>query len=150
MKVLVAWCVAVLMGAAPSAQVSQAPALDRGELERLEQAWNQAHERGDAAALDELWAAELIVVVPGMPPMGKAESLKVWQSGRMKFEHYATSDLRINLFGDGAVVSGRLRRQRRVNGQLVADDWQFTKTYARRDGQWRVVAWHGSESPRER
>jgi hypothetical protein len=104
--------------------------------------------RGDAAALDELWAAELIVTVPAMPVMRKADSLAIWQSGRMKFERYATSELGVDVFGDAAVVTGRVQRQRRVGGQLAVDDWHFTKVYVRRDERWRVVAWHASESPK--
>jgi len=126
----------------------QALARDRAELERLERAWNEAHERGDAAALDALWAAELVVTVPGMPVMKKAESLAIWKSGRMKFQRYTTSDLEIRVFGDAAVVTGRVERERSVNGQPAADDWRFTKVYVRRAGQWRVVAWHASASPK--
>jgi hypothetical protein len=32
---------------------------DTGELERLEKVWNEAHERGDADALQALWADDL-------------------------------------------------------------------------------------------
>ena len=142
-------CVSVLAGSAHLGQTSQSlPPHDRAELERLETVWNEAHERGDADALDRLWADELVVTVPGMPAMGKGDSLAIWRSGRMKFARYETSDLRVTAFDDAAVVTGRLQRRRIVSGRQATDDWRFTKMYVRRHGGWRVVAWHASESPK--
>lgn len=64
----------------------------------------------------------------------------------MRFERYETSDLRIRVYGDAAVVTGRLQRRRSTGGTVVDDDWRFTKVYVRREGQWRVVAFHASEA----
>jgi ketosteroid isomerase-like protein len=133
-----------------SQAVSPAPsAADRVELERLERVWNEAHERGDAIALDAMWAPELTVTVPGMAVMHKADSLAIWQSGRMRFERYATSALEFRVLGDAAIVTGRVERARLVKDRRIADDWQFTKVYQRQNGRWRVVAWHASESPKQ-
>src|SRR5687768_12502155 len=130
--------------------VSQKPARetrqsrDIKELTRLESVWNEAHLRGDAAALDKLWAEDLFVTVPDMPVMNKEESLAIWKSGKMKFDIYRTSDIRIRVYGDSAVVTGQLVRIRDANSKEFEDDWRFTKVYVRRDGRWQVVAWHGS------
>jgi ketosteroid isomerase-like protein len=117
---------------------------DIKELTRLESVWNEAHLRGDAPALDKLWAEDLFVTVPDMPVMNKEESLAVWKSGKMKFDIYKTSDLRIRVYGDSAVVTGQLVRIRDAKSTEFEDDWRFTKVYVRRQGKWLVVAWHGS------
>jgi hypothetical protein len=85
---------------------------DTGELERLETVWNEAHERGDADALQALWADDLEINVPRMPVMTKTDALSFARSGRMKFSRYATSDIRVRVYGDTAVVSGRLQHPR--------------------------------------
>ena len=121
---------------------------DSRELERLEKVWNEAHERGDVATLDGLWADDLEVAVPKMPVMTKSQVLSFARSGRMKFLRYTTSDLRVRVYGDAAVVTGRVERTRVLNGQEMADDWRFTKTYIRQNQKWRVVAFHASESAR--
>lgn len=123
-------------------------AADRSELVRLETVWNEAHVRGDAETLDGLWSEQCVMTVPDMPVMTKAEAIGVWRSGRMKFQRYETSDIRIRVYGDAAVVTGRLRRARNANGRDVEDDWQFTKVYVRRAGTWQVVAWHASATAR--
>ena len=116
------------------------------ELTRLESVWNEAHEKGDAGALERLWADDLEVTVPRMPVMSKSEVLGFARSGRMKFQRYQTSDLKVRVYGDAAVVSGRLQRTRTLGDKTVSDDWRFTKLYVRREGRWQVVAFHASEA----
>lgn len=120
---------------------------DIRQLENLEQVWNHAHETGNADALDRLWADDLEVDVPRMAVMTKAEALGFARSGRMKFLSYTTTDIRIRLYGDTAVVSGRMKRTRTMNGNNVSDNWRFTKVYVKQEQQWRVVSFHASEAP---
>lgn len=108
------------------------------DLIHLEALWNAAHKTADAAALDRLWADDLEVDVPGMAPMTKVEALGFARTGRMRFDRYDTSQIKVRSYGDTAVVTGRL------NG---ADDWRFTKVYTRQACTWRVVSFHASESP---
>jgi len=124
---------------------AQSPS-DTKELQRLETIWNQAHMDGDAAALEALWSDDLEVAVPKMPVMGKRDVVAFAKSGRMKFQRYETSDLKVRVYGDAAVVTGKLQRTRTINGQQQDDNWRFTKMYVRQGGQWRVVAFHASEA----
>jgi hypothetical protein len=119
---------------------------DARELVRLESVWNEAHEKGDATVLEKLWADDLEVTVPRMPVMSKSEVLGFARSGRMKFQRYQTFDLKVRVYGDAAVVSGRLQRTRTLGDKMVNDDWRFTKFYVRREGRWQVVAFHASEA----
>lgn len=117
---------------------------DHQELARLEAVWNKAHLHGNADVLDRLWAEDLAVTVPNMQVMTKPEAMSVWRSGRLRFQRYETSDIRVRTYADAAIVTGRLHRTRIVNGREMQDDWRFTKVYVRQTGAWRVVAWHGS------
>jgi ketosteroid isomerase-like protein len=119
----------------------------RAEFVRLEESWNAAHRNGDAQALDRLWADDLEVDVPRMPSMSKTEVLAFARTGRMRFERYETSEIRVRTYGETAVVTGRLLRTRTVDGKQLSDDWRFTKVYARQAGAWRVVSFHASDSP---
>src|SRR5271155_3087628 len=104
---------------------------DVRELERLETVWNEAHEHGDADALAGLWADDMEIAVPKMPGLTESDALKFARSGRMKFLSYRTSDIHVRVYGDAAVVTGRLQRTCSMNGQEISDDWRFTKTYVR-------------------
>jgi hypothetical protein len=119
---------------------------ERGQLLRLEKVWNDAHLHGDTDVLDRLWADELVVTVPGMKVMGKAEVLAVARGGQVRFQRYATSDLSVAVFKEVAVVTGRVLRTRRIGQLGMKDDWRFTKVYVRNGDDWQVVAWHASPS----
>ena len=79
--------------------------------------------------------------------MKKGELIKFVDSGRMKFQRYETSGLNFRVYGQSAVVTGRLQRKREINGHTVEDDWFFTKVYQRTADGWRVVSFHASETP---
>ena len=147
MNVFLKSCLAILILAISVAETAwgkTSEAADIEELKRLEKIWNDAHLRGDIEAMDRLWASDLVVTAPDLPIMNKDESLGVWRGGRMKFDIYKTSDLRIKVYGDAAVVTGQLERIRDSKSKEFQDDWRFTKVYVRRGGRWQVVAWHGS------
>src|SRR5215470_5931118 len=103
---ILAW--SITTGTAQDAKKADANGAIQVELQRLEKVWNDAHLAGDTAALDALWADELVVTVPKMPLFNKAQSLAIWRTGRMNFKRYETSDLNIRAFGDTAVVTGAL------------------------------------------
>jgi len=118
---------------------------DVAALTKLETTWNEAHRRGDAATLQQLFADDLVVVVPGMRPLSKADSLAVMATGKMTFERYESSDLAVRVYGDTAVATGRLQRTRAMpDGAKREDDWRFTKVYLRSGGTWRVISFHAS------
>ena len=138
MQILLLLCMLVGWTQAP-------PKPETQELARLETIWNEAHRTGDAVALERLWADDLEVTVPRMPVISRSEAVAIVQSGRMHFERYETSDVKFRIYGDAAVVTGRLQRRRSMNGKQVDDDWRFTKVYVRQSGQWRVVSFHASD-----
>jgi ketosteroid isomerase-like protein len=133
----------VLSVASPAVPSQDADA----EFLRLEDAWNAAHRNGDAATLEKLWADDLQVDVPRMPSMSKSEALAFARTGRMRFDRYETSEIRVRIYGDTAVITGRLQRTRSMDGAQRNDDWRFTKVYTRLKGAWRVVSFHASDGP---
>jgi ketosteroid isomerase-like protein len=133
--------VAAMLQANPAQDV-----VDVSALTALESVWNQAHIRGDVQALERLWAADLVVVVPKMKPMSRAEAMKMTLSAGAWFDSYDSSDLRVRVYGDTGLVTGRLVRTRKMTGVSVEDVWLFTKVYVRAAGEWKVVAFHTSEA----
>ncbi len=123
----------------------QEPSAETREISRLEQAFNTAHLAGDADALDTLWADDAVITVPGMAVMGKPTAVGSLRSGRLKFTRYETTAVKIRVFDATAIVTGRLQRARKIEDRVFEDDWQFTKTYARRGEKWQVVAFHASD-----
>ena len=108
--VLPVWLVAVALLQVPA---GNAPAdADVTTLTRLETEWNAAHVRGDAAALEQLFGDDVVVLVPGMRVMTKADAVGMFTSGRIKFDRYETSETTFRVYDATAIVTGRLRRTR--------------------------------------
>ncbi|HSL20121.1 MAG TPA: nuclear transport factor 2 family protein [Vicinamibacterales bacterium] len=126
------------------------PGSAEAELLALESVWNEAHLRSDAAALEQLWANDLVVTVPRMAVLTRDDAVAMLRSGRIKFQRYESSGTRARVYGQTAIVMGKLERVRERNGQVAVDHWQFTKVYERQQGKWRVVAFHASEAPEQR
>lgn len=118
------------------------------ELLALETRWDAAHVYGDTATLFELWADDIIVIVPEMRPFSKDDLKKFWRTGRYNITRHETSDLTIRGYDNTAVVEGRLMREQSFSGRAQTSLWRFTKIYVKRDGKWRVVSYHASELPR--
>ena len=138
------WIALTVLTLVASQPAASKDAFDLKELYRLEDVWNTAHLKGDAETLDRLWSNDLIVTIAAMPVLTKADALAMVRSNRMPFTKYETSELSVKRLDGAAVVTGRLRRERTMNGKSITDDWRFTKVYAWSQGQWRVMAWHGS------
>ena len=119
------------------------------ELEHLEAEWDAAHVRGDASALEDLLGDDLVVTVPGMRVMTKADALGMFTSGRMKFDRYETSETTFRIYEATAIVTGRLRRTRVIAGATADDDWRFTKVYLRRVDRWQIVSFHASNTSQQ-
>ena len=144
MNALALIVVAIALVQAPAAQTS--PSADETTLRQLEADWNGAHVRGDAAVLDRLFADDVVIQVPGMRVLSKADAVGMFTTGRMKFDRYETSETTFRVYGETAIVTGRLRRTRTVAGAATDDDWRFTKVYLRRAGRWQVVSFHASNA----
>ena len=114
------------------------------QLAALEAAWNTAYLQGDPAALDRIWADDIVMLVPRMGPIGKAKALAMVEEGAATFSRFETSNVHSRVSGDVAVVTGRLQRAR----NSVADDWHFRKVYRRDASGWRVISYQASEPPK--
>jgi uncharacterized protein (TIGR02246 family) len=114
------------------------------DFTRLEAEWNTAHMQGDATTLGRIFADDLVVVVPGMRPLTKADSLGMFKAGGMRFDRYESSDIQSRVYDETAIMTGRIKRTRTIGGKTMDDDWRFTKVYLRRAGNWRVVSFHAS------
>lgn len=143
-RVVVALCAALAFPAlAGGPSLSERTAV--AEISRLESVWNEAHLRGDARALEALWADDLVVIVPGMAPMTKSQVLAFAESGRMTFTAYETADVTIRTFDRTAIASGNLHRSRVLDGNTVDDRWRFMKVYANLRRHWQVVAFFAAD-----
>ena len=132
---------------AAGAALAQAPADSVGrrilELDRLRFA---ADRRADAAALDSLLADDVTYVRSSGAVDGKAEYLRaLGATGQYALDSLVPADLSVRVFGEAAVVTGRLIVKLRA--QPAPYTIRFTDVWARRRGRWQLVAFQATRLP---
>jgi len=142
---------AVLVLAAASTTLGQAQSATREQGGNTEQTIRQLdHERiraqisADAVALDRLYATDFLGVGPSGTVRTKAQVIEDFTSGKLTFQAITTDDVRVRLYGDTAVETGRSTMNGQDKGKPVPRDTRFTRVWVKQEGRWRLVANHYS------
>jgi ketosteroid isomerase-like protein len=117
---------------------------DESAIREIEQKWDAANLRGDAAALDAIFADTFIMTGEDGKVRTKVEVIRELKAGNINYQAAKTEELKVLLHGGAAVVSGRWRGQYVYQGKTVKLLERFTNFYVRRAGRWQCVASHGS------
>lgn len=144
--------IALLM-AAPVAPASPAPAPDAAALTALLNEFLAGASRGDAAVHDRFWADDLVYTRSAGRRIGKAEVLRDARARPSPRPDdapvvYSSEDVRIQQFGDTAVVAFRLVGTTGTGATARVTRYLNTGTFRRRDGRWQAVAWQSTRVPR--
>ena len=134
------------------AAAAQKPAPDAAELTRMLNEFLAGATRNDAAVHDRFWADDLIYTGSSGRRFGKAELMRNVRSAKpAKPEDpvpvYSAEDVRIQQYGDAAVVAFRLISTTEKDGKKQVARFLNAGTFIRRNGQWRVVAWQATTVP---
>jgi ketosteroid isomerase-like protein len=113
------------------------------ELRRIEQQLAAAWKAGDCSSWDAWIAPDWSVTHITGAVMGKPEALQMCKTPAVPITTFEVDDVRIRLFGDTAVVTGRSRIA--VGGATPGEvALRFTDVFIRRAGKWQVVASHAT------
>src|SRR5215471_13328482 len=144
------FCSALLViGLVITAQAQTAPAA--AELTKLLNDFLAGASRNDAAMHDRFWADDLIYTGSGGKRRGKAEIMKDVRSapapkpGDPK-TMYTAEDVRIQQYGNTAVVAFRLVATTEKDGKTEVANFLNSGTFLKRKGKWQVVNWQATKA----
>src|SRR5215208_1821266 len=142
--------VLVFTAAAPIA-LGQKQSARRDSKRSVEQAIRQVdHERiqaqieADAVALDRIYANDFIGIGPSGTVRTKPQVISDFTSGDLKYQSITTDDVRVRVYGNTAVETGRSIMSGQDKGKTVPRDNRFTRVWVKQQGRWRLVANHYS------
>ncbi len=141
---------ATLWIAVPSVAPCQS-APDAAALEALLADFLAGASRNDAAAHDRFWADSLVYTRSTGRRVGKADIMKSVREAppsgpSTPATHYTAEEVRIQQFGDTAVVAFRLLGTTEGGGPGERADFLNTGTFVKRDGRWQAVAWQSTRA----
>ena len=109
-------------------------------IRRLDREWNEAYPRRDLAALGRVLADDWRCIDGRGLVITKEELLERVRTAPPQFDAHEFDEFNLRMFGDAAIVTGRLSGGGTDEGGPFKFSQRFTRVYARRDGRWQAVA----------
>lgn len=125
----------------PPSQQTAAAAIR--ELEKLEHQLAETYKAGDCAGWGAMLAPEWSVTHITAEVITKAQALEMCAATKGQIAQAAIDDIRVRVFGDAAVVTGRTTAST-SGANPVTVTLRFTDFFVRRSGRWLVVASHAT------
>jgi ketosteroid isomerase-like protein len=95
--------------------------------------------RPDSAVLARTYADDFLNVTRDGDLRGKADRLHSLLSGEPRYERILDDDVRVRVFGDAALVTGRSLVRVRARGEIHEGPVRFARVFVRREGEWQLV-----------
>jgi ketosteroid isomerase-like protein len=127
-------------------------AADGGELTKMLNEFLAGAARNDAAVHDRFWAEDLIYTGSSGRRIGKADIMRDLRPAPAPksgdpLARYSAEDVRIQQYGDAAVVAFRLVSTTERDGKTQVAKYLNTGTFLKRQGKWQVVSWQATRVP---
>ena len=143
--------ISVLIFTTVSVALAQKQSARRNQNRSVEQVIRQVdHERiqaqidANAVVLNRIYADDFIGIGPSGTVRNKAQVISDFTSGDLKFQSITTDDVRVRIYGNTAVETGRSTMIGQDKGKVVPRDNRFTRVWVKQVGRWRLVANHYS------
>ena len=114
------------------------------ELLHIEKELGDALVQGDTTKLDHILADEWEVIIPTGEVWTKETALKLVKTGTLAVESGENSDVKVRVYGDTAVVTGRSNSKGKYKGVDYSSDERWTDVFVKKDGRWQCVASHST------
>jgi hypothetical protein len=117
------------------------------ELTRIENDWPRVIKEHDSAAVQRVEADDISLIYPDGSQGSKQRDIQDIGSGAISADSWELSEIQVNVINnDAAVVTLRTKvvnaKYKTPEGktQNVSGDFRFVDTFARRNGQWQLIA----------
>jgi ketosteroid isomerase-like protein len=129
---------------------------DTAELTKLLQDFLAGASKNDIAMHDRFWADELVYTSALGRRKSKADIMRELRDETKATPKpdegtavYTAEDIRIQQYGDTAVVAFRLVATTDKAGTKTVANYFNTGTFLKRNGKWQVIAWQATALPKD-
>ena len=113
-------------------------------LMKMEQEMADAIVKGDTSVWDKYSADNSVFTDPGGMLMNKAQSMAMFKSGDLKIESTKMDDMKVQMFGNTAIVTYRSTDKGMYKGKDISGEYRWTDVFAKVGGKWKLIAGQGT------
>jgi ketosteroid isomerase-like protein len=113
----------------------------------LEHQWADAMTSGDVATVQRIEADDYVMTGSDGTTITKQQDVNGLKSGTEKYSEADLADLKPHVNGDTATVTGRITLKGTENGKDISGTYEFTDTFAKRNGAWEAVSTKSTKVP---
>jgi hypothetical protein len=117
---------------------------DAQSIRRLDKEISVATWTADPVWFEENLSDDYVLVTPTGSVKTKREVIRELSTPGMRMEPFDPFDVQVRLFGDIAVVTGRMRQRFILGGIRYANDLRYTDVWVKRKARWSLVSAHAS------
>ena len=110
------------------------------EVSKLLDEYNDVLLKGDAAALDRIWADDLSFVNPRGELLNKKQRMENIKTGATELQKADVSEKNIRVYGDTAVATLVVKITGQYSGKEADEAFRVTAVFAKPKGTWQMVA----------
>ena len=125
--------------ARPHAATSAEQAVQQQDQRRI-----HAQITADTLALRRIYADDFLGIGPTGVVRNKAEVIADFTSHSLTYQSITTAEVRVRVYGNTAVETGRSTMVGQDRGKAVPRDNRFTRVWVMTAGRWQLVANHYS------
>jgi hypothetical protein len=136
--------VVILALTVPAQMLAQQNSNAEKEIRAFVDEINQANRTGgaEAAAVFEKYMADGVVRVPVTGALlTKADIVNGFKTGKIKVGQLDISDIKVQMYGETAVVTGIEKRSSMLLGADVSGMARWTRVFVKRGGLWQLVSY---------
>jgi hypothetical protein len=119
------------------------------QIKSLHDQGRQAALKGDVGFFEEHLAASYFGIGGDGRLRTKAESVQDLKSGGIRYASIDERDVKVNTYGNTAIVNSMASVKLTSNGKPIAGDYRATFVYVKQGGEWREVAFQSTPAPPE-
>jgi ketosteroid isomerase-like protein len=138
--VVAAACALATVTAAPARAQMGATASVEDQIKKMEKDRAAAVVKADVATLESLTSDDYILINANGQVSNKAETMNNIKTGVIKLTANEVSDLKVRVYGDTAVVTGKSSAKGTIGGRELKGPVMFTRVYVKKNGKWQSVA----------
>jgi ketosteroid isomerase-like protein len=135
-----AFGLATVTAAPARAQMAGAASSVEEQIKKMEKDRAAAVVKADVATLEGLTSDDYVLINANGQVSNKTETMNSIKTGKIKLTANEVSDMKVRVYGDTAVVTGKSAAKGSINGIELKGPVMFTRVYVKKNGKWQSVA----------